>query len=33
MSEFTLEPLYDYPQREQVLALARTHCAKSLRTA
>lgn len=25
MSEFTLEPLYDYPQREQVLALARTH--------
>ena len=25
MSEFTLEPLHDYPQREQVLALARTH--------
>ena len=22
MSEFTLEPLHDYPQREQVLALA-----------
>ena len=25
MSDFTLEPLYDYPQREQVLALARTN--------
>ena len=28
MSEFTLEPLYDYPQREQVLALARTTLAR-----
>ena len=25
MSDFTLEPLYDYPQREQVLTLARTN--------
>ena len=25
MSEFTLEPLEDYPQRERVLALAAEH--------
>ena len=25
MSEFTLEPLEDYPQRERVLALAAKH--------